>query len=44
MALGRALAMRPQVLLFDEPLSALDDETRQEMYELVAGRARGPCR
>ncbi len=34
-ALGRALAMRPQVLLFDEPLSALDDETRQEMYELL---------
>ncbi len=34
-ALGRALAMRPQILLFDEPLSALDDETRQEMYELL---------
>jgi ABC-type sugar transport system ATPase subunit len=34
-ALGRALAMRPQVLLFDEPLSALDDETRQEMYALL---------
>jgi molybdate/tungstate transport system ATP-binding protein len=34
-ALGRALAMRPEVLLFDEPLSALDDETRTEMYELI---------
>ena len=34
-ALGRALALRPQVLLFDEPLSALDDDTRQEMYELL---------
>ena len=34
-ALGRALAMRPPVLLFDEPLSALDDETRQEMYDLL---------
>jgi ABC-type sugar transport system ATPase subunit len=34
-ALGRALAMRPQVLLFDEPLSALDDDTRQEMYGLL---------
>lgn len=35
-ALGRALAMRPGVLLLDEPLSALDDDTRQEMYELLA--------
>jgi len=34
-ALGRALAMRPDVLLFDEPLSALDDDTRGEMYELL---------
>jgi molybdate/tungstate transport system ATP-binding protein len=34
-ALGRALAMRPEVLLFDEPLSALDDDTRYEMYELL---------
>ncbi len=34
-ALGRALAMRPGVLLFDEPLSALDDDTRGEMYELI---------
>ena len=34
-ALGRALAMRPEVLLFDEPLSALDDDTRQEMYDLI---------
>jgi molybdate/tungstate transport system ATP-binding protein len=34
-ALGRALAMRPGVLLFDEPLSALDDHTRSEMYELL---------
>ncbi len=35
MALGRALAMRPDVLLFDEPLSALDDDTRHEMYDLL---------
>jgi molybdate/tungstate transport system ATP-binding protein len=34
-ALGRALAMRPSVLLFDEPLSALDDDTRGEMYQLL---------
>jgi molybdate/tungstate transport system ATP-binding protein len=34
-ALGRALSFRPCVLLLDEPLSALDDETRQEMYALL---------
>lgn len=34
-ALGRALAIRPAVLLLDEPLSALDDDTRQEMYALL---------
>ena len=35
-ALGRALAVRPGILCLDEPLNALDDETRQEMYELLA--------
>ena len=34
-ALGRALSFRPVVLLMDEPLSALDDETRLEMYGLL---------
>lgn len=34
-ALGRALSFRPTVLLFDEPLSALDETTRDEMYTLL---------
>jgi molybdate/tungstate transport system ATP-binding protein len=34
-ALGRALAFRPDVLCLDEPLSALDSETREEMYQLL---------
>lgn len=34
-ALGRALAFRPGVLLLDEPLSALDEATREEMHALL---------
>lgn len=34
-ALGRALSFRPAILLLDEPLSALDENTRQDMYELL---------
>jgi len=35
-ALGRALSFRPSILLLDEPLSALDDQTRTEMYDLLS--------
>jgi ABC-type sulfate/molybdate transport systems ATPase subunit len=34
-ALGRALAFHPRILLLDEPLSALDERTRDVMQSLL---------
>lgn len=34
-AMGRALAVRPEVLCLDEPLSTLDDDTHEEVIQLI---------
>ncbi|MCP5522393.1 MAG: ABC transporter ATP-binding protein [Verrucomicrobiales bacterium] len=42
-AIGRALSFRPGILCLDEPLSALDEETRGEIREVLRGlRAHQP--
>ena len=35
LALGRTLFMNPDIILMDEPLSALDIETREKMQDLI---------
>lgn len=35
LALARTLFMKPEIILMDEPLSALDGKTREEMQELI---------
>lgn len=35
LALARTLYMKPKVILMDEPLSALDEETRSKMQDLI---------
>ncbi len=39
-ALGRALSARPTILCLDEPLSALDEDTREEMVGLLRSVTR----
>ena len=35
LSLARVLMSKPEVILMDEPLSALDDKTREEMQDLI---------
>ncbi len=40
MAIARALAMEPKLMLFDEPTSALDPELVGEVLDVMRGLAR----